>query len=81
MSSTTNEVSIKMMYEDSSTRLIRFTGVTDSALQHVKDKINAINADVPQAMKDTFVSAEGAKFMWIAGGTIIVTEEEVIYSA
>lgn len=84
MSTTTNDVAIKLMYEDSTTRTYTMKEVEDENLNNVATKIKAINDNTNQQYNDfynTFVSTSGSKVMRIAGGSIKTVTEEVIYSA
>ena len=73
------DVTLKLMYEDASTRTITFSDVEPEALRYVKSKVLAINENVPEVMKQTFVSASGSPFLWISEAIITETEERVIY--
>lgn len=84
MSTTTNNVNVQLMYEDSTTRTYTFTDVDEGALDYVATKVKAINDNNNQqydAFYNTFVSKSGAKVMRIASAKGITIEEEVIYSA
>lgn len=77
---TTNEVSVGLLYDDGTTRTYSFKGVDTEQLDSVKSAIDSINAQVDSDFKKTFVSDSGAAVIRISTGTIKVTEEEVIYN-
>lgn len=78
-----SELSLVMTlaYEDATRRNYTFGGVEPEEAGEIKDRILAINADMPANFKSTFVSDGGAQCKMIAGGKLIYTEETVIYSA
>lgn len=77
----TINVQITLAFQDSTSRTYTFSGVEEEAVPDVKDKILAINANMPEAFKRTFVSNAGAQCVMISAGKIISIEEEVIYNA
>lgn len=78
---TTRQVVLTLAFRDATNRNFKFNGVEQSVLSSVKDKIKAINADMPPYFAHTFVSDIGAECIMISAAEIITTEEEVIYNA
>lgn len=74
-------VAITLAYQDAEKRTYTFSGVDPSELGEVKDRIIAINTNMPANFSQTFVSNGGASCVMIASAKIIVIEEEVIYNA
>lgn len=81
MEEETITVQITLAFRDSTSRTYAFSGVDAEAVADVKDKIKAINANMPATFSRTFVSNGGAECVMIAAGKIIDVTEEVIYSA
>lgn len=77
----TVQVVLTLAFRDATDRKFTFNGVDQSVLSDVKDKVLAINANMPEYFAKTFVSDNGAECIMISGAQIITTEEEVIYSA
>ncbi len=77
----TTSVILTLAFQDSTSRNYTFSGVDDAVIGDVKDKVLAINANVPANFRTTFVSNDGAQCVMIAAARIVVTEEEVIYNA
>lgn len=77
---TTKQVILTLAFKDATSRNFKFTGVDNEALPDVKDKILAINADMPSTFATTFVSNGGASCVMIRAAQIITINEEVIYS-
>lgn len=78
---TTKAVKLTLAFKDATSRILTFNGVDDEALPQVKAKVKALNANMPPALATTFVSTIGAQLIAISKAQIIITEEEVIYSA
>lgn len=78
---TTISVIVTLAYADASTRNFKFNGVSDTEADGAKNKVLAINANMPAAFKTTFVSATGAECTMISRLQKITTAEEVIYNA
>lgn len=91
MSSTTNEVKLKLLYGDSTTRTYTIPVDNEEHLNNVKSRIIQINKHdqtVPESvqayysdMQYTFVSDKNYHFTKITSGQIVITEEDVIYDA
>lgn len=73
------EASLKFMYDDATTRTYKFSPVSSADLNGIRDKVKAINANVTDDLKQTFLSKDGSPFMRIAEASYTGTEEEVIY--
>ena len=83
MSSSQNNVTITLLYEDDSTRNYTFEGVANADLVSVKSKIQSINANANNEYANfyqTFVSKDGEAVTRISSAKIVQIEEEVIYS-
>jgi len=80
MSQPVNTVNITVSYTDATSHTYAFNNVKADALTGVKDKVKAINANMSQDFKKTFVSSSGAQAMQIGKAQIVSTQEEVIYS-
>lgn len=78
---TTRQVVLTLAFRDATDRNFKFNGVDQSAISQIKDKVLAINDDMPEYFAHTFVSDTGAECIMISAAQIITTEEEVIYSA
>lgn len=78
---TTRQVVLTLAFRDATDRNFKFNGVEQSVLSSVKDKVLAINANMPAYFAQTFVSDNGAECIMISAAQIIITEEEVIYNA
>lgn len=81
----TRSVKIKLAYDDATSRIYTFNGVDSMYLPDVKDKVIAINesleAGTAQNFANTFVSNNGSPCKMISSAKVVVTEQEVIYSA
>lgn len=77
----TRAVQFSLVFEDASTRNIKFNDVSESAILNVKDKLMTLNKNMPAAFASTFVSNDGASCILIKNAKIIYTEEEEIYNA
>lgn len=75
----TYEGSLKFMYDDATTRTYKFSPMNLSGVQGMKAKVIAINSNVTDDLRATFISKEGSPFMKIAEASYTATEEEVIY--
>lgn len=79
---TVKSVKIKLAFQDASTRIYTFNDVDENLVPaEVKEKVRAINANMPASFAVTFVSAGGAQCVMISEVQIIDKSEEVIYSA
>lgn len=81
---TTNTATLKIEYEDGSTRSISFESVPTSVLASFKANVLALNATIADsntgvAYKDTFISDDGSPIAKISGAKYTVTEETTIY--
>jgi len=81
MEETTINVAITLAFQDSTSRTYTFSGVEEEAVPDVKDKVLALNANMPDYFKRTFVSNAGASCVMISATKIISITEEVIYNA
>lgn len=81
MSQPINTVNVTVSYTDATSHTYAFNNVRTDALTSIKDKVRAINANMTQDFKKTFVSSTGAPAMQIGKAQIISTQEEVIYNA
>ena len=78
---TTHQAVLTLAFKDATDRKFKFNGVDESAISSIKDKVLAINADMPEYFAKTFVSDTGADCIMISAAEVITTEEEVIYNA
>lgn len=76
-----NKVILSLVFADATSRNLTFNGVETSALSSVKNKIILLNVNMPPALAATFVSDNGAALTMIRAARIVITTEEVIYSA
>ena len=81
MSTTTHKVNIRLTFGDSSTRTISFTNVKAQELLNISSRVQAINNNMSNAFKQTFVNNDGSHVVAIGKAQLVTTEEEVIYSA
>lgn len=81
MAEMTITVQFALVFEDATTRTIKFNNVSEDAIGDVKEKLVALNDDMPAAFASTFVSNDGASCILIKNGKIIVSEEEELYNA
>lgn len=82
MSTTTTKVNITLTYTDASSKTLSFDKVlpTRTTVQ-IASAVQAINSNMSDAFRQTFLSANGAQCASIGKAQVIETEEEVIYSA
>lgn len=78
---TTNKVNITLSYEDASSRTLSFTNVKQSEIPNISTRVQDINANMSDAFKTTFRSADNSPVAAIGKAQLITTEEEVIYRA
>ena len=81
---TTNTATLKLEYDDGSTRNLTFDDVPTSALSSIKANAIALNTTIADsvtgaAYRDTFISDEGSPIAKISGAKYTVTEETTIY--
>lgn len=81
MSTTNNKVNITLAYADASTKTLSFEDVRAEVIPDIATRVQAINNNMSDAFKNTFLSADGAVCSTIGKAQIIQTTEEVIYSA
>lgn len=82
MEESTISVIITLAFSDATTRNIRFNGVEKTEeFYSMADKVKALNANMPPAFANTFVSAMGAPCTMISKLQSVETTEEVIYRA
>lgn len=74
-------LAITLAFEDSTSRTYNLSGVEESEVSEIKDRILALKANMPENFKRTFVSNNGEQCTTIATAKIISVEEEVIYNA
>lgn len=72
---------LKLAYQDATSRNYTLSGVSTTAISQIKNKVIAINANMPENFARTFVSDIGARCVMISSARLVTTEEEVIYSA
>lgn len=80
MSTTTNKVNIGLTFADSSSKTIAFDKVKETEIPNISTRVQAINANMSDAFKRTFVNEDGSPVIAIGKAQLITTEEEVIYS-
>ncbi len=78
---TTNQVNIKLLYADNTSRTVNFSRVKQTEIPNISSRVQAINANMSDAFKTTFRSADNAQCVAIGKAQLVTTEEEVIYSA
>lgn len=78
---TTNRVNIGITFADSTSKTIAFENVKETEIPNIATRVQAINANMSDAFKQTFVNSDGAHAITIGKAQLITTEEEVIYSA
>lgn len=81
---TTNTATLKLEYDDGSTRNLTFDDVPTSALSSFKANVIALNNTIADsvtgaAYRETFISDEGSPIAKISGAKYTVTEETTIY--
>lgn len=79
-STTTTKVNIGLTYADSTSRTVSFDNVREEQIPNISTRVQAINANMSDAFKRTFVSAEGSPVIAIGKAQVVTTEEEMIYS-
>lgn len=77
----TRQAVLTLAFRDATDRNFKFNGIDASAVVGIKNKVLAINANMPEYFAQTFVSDNGSPCIMISGAQVIETEEEVIYSA
>lgn len=79
---TTFSVTITLAFNDATTRNIKFNGVDpETAFPDAVNKVKALNANMPTAFAQTFVSVNGAPCVMISKLQSVESTEEVIYRA
>lgn len=81
MSTTTHKVNIGLTFADSSTRQVSFTNVKEQELLNISSRVQAINNNMSNAFKQTFVNDDGSHVVAIGKAQLVTTVEDVIYSA
>lgn len=81
---TTNTATLKLEYDDGSTRNLTFDDVPTSALSSFKANVMTLNNTIADsvtgaAYRETFISDEGSPIAKISGAKYTVTEETTIY--
>lgn len=82
---TINSATLKIEYEDKSTRNITFDDVDSNDLPNIKTRVFELNAAIADsvtgaAYKDTFISDDGSPIAKISGAKYTITESTVIYN-
>lgn len=77
----TLSLQLTLAFGDSTSRNFKFTGIDQITPATLRNRIKAINANVPANFANTFVSDTGAQCVMISSATVINVEEEVIYNA
>lgn len=82
MDETTYQVILTLAFQDATSRNFKFNGVDEEAVSYgnVKNKVKAINANMPPEFAMTFVSNSGSPCIMISAAQIIAIQEEVIYN-
>lgn len=82
---TTRNLKITLVYDDATKRSYTFNGIDGQGAMGAKFKIIALNeslkAGTATSFANTFVSNNGAPCIMINEAKVILTEQEVIYSA
>lgn len=78
---TTNKVNIMLSYADASSRTISFNNVRQEEILNISTRVQAINANMSEAFKTTFRSADNAPVTNIGKAQLVRTTEEMIYRA
>lgn len=81
MSTTTHKVNIGLNFADSSTKTVAFTNVKAQELLNISSRVQAINNNMSDAFKQTFVNNDGSHVVAIGKAQLVTTVEDVIYSA
>lgn len=81
---TTNTATLKLEYDDGSTRNLTFDDVPTSVLSSLKANVLTLNNTITDsvtgaAYRETFISDEGSPIAKISGAKYTVTEETTIY--
>lgn len=77
--STSNKVNIGLTFADGTTKTIGLDGVKDTEIPSIRNRVQAINANMSDAFKTTFTNETGSAVVAIGKSQLITTEEEVIY--
>ena len=83
MSQLKNNVTVTLLYDDSTTRNYTFENVAAVDLPNVKGVVKAINKNQDNqyaAFYSTFISNEGTSVTGIDAAKIVSIEEEVLYN-
>jgi hypothetical protein len=80
----TNTVGLTFEYQDGMTRNYTFTGMADSTLSGLKNRVLAMNGTIADETtgapyKETFVSDDGQPLKRISKAKYTIAEEQVIY--
>lgn len=81
MSTTTTKVNISLTMADSTSKTVTFENVKSTEIPSIAARVEAINNNMSDAFKATFVNADGSHVLTIGKAQVITTEEEMIYSA
>lgn len=77
----TNKVNIGLTYADSTSKTVSFDKVREEEIPNIRARVQAINANMSDAFKDTFINEDGSHVVAIGKAQMVTTEEEVIYNA
>lgn len=75
----TYEIKLTAVYEDYTSRTYTFGTTNVEALGTVKTRAKALNANVPNYVKETFISDDGEPFARISAASITAKEETIVY--
>lgn len=78
---TTRTANIVVGYADATARTYNFKGVSAEDYTQVGTRVRALNSNMPDSFKQTFLSNAGAQATQISKVTLVEQTEEVIYSA
>lgn len=77
----TISATLTLAFRDATDRNFKFNGVDISNVADIKNKVLAINANMPDYFAQTFVSDSGSPCIMISKAQYTITDEEVVYSA
>lgn len=75
----TYEIKLTAVYEDYTSRTYTFGTSDAQALNNVKARVKALNANVPNYVKETFISDDGEPFARISAASITLKDETIVY--
>lgn len=74
-----NKIAIGVNYDDYTSRTYNFDVTEFPQIASVKSAIAAINTNMPEYVKQTFISNDRAPLARIKSATFISSSEEVVY--